>query len=192
MLGEKFQEALAFAVAAHDGQERKTTGVPYVSHPLQVAGIALEHGASEKVAIAALLHDVIEDTSYTHADLAERFGSTVADIVLGCSDADGPEVKGAWRPRKQEYLEHLQACDDATVLVSCADKLHNVRTILTDLRAIGPSVWERFSGRCEGSLWYYTELARIFESRDLPPSLVQELRRTVDALVRESGCDPAP
>ncbi|MCP5043933.1 MAG: HD domain-containing protein, partial [bacterium] len=82
---------------AHDGQYRKGTGIPYVSHVLQVAGIALEHGADEDQAIAALLHDVVEDTHYSGADMAERFGDRVAKIVLDCSDTEDPDNKPPWR-----------------------------------------------------------------------------------------------
>lgn len=186
-LTERFEEALAFATRAHRGQERKGSGTPYLGHVLQVAGIVLEHGGDEDQAIAALLHDVIEDTAFTRDDLAERFGGRVADIVEHCSDADGPEAKPPWRARKEAYLARLRSADADSALVSCADKLHNARSIVTDLAASGPTVWERFKGRRDGSLWYYGALVAIFRDLDVPPALAAELERSVARMEAEGG-----
>lgn len=191
-LTERFEEALAFATRAHRGQERKGSGTPYVAHVLQVAGIALEHGADEDQAIAALLHDVIEDTAFTRDDIAAQFGERVADIVEHCSDADGPEARPPWRARKESYLAHLRSADADTALVSCADKLHNARSIVTDLLASGPTVWERFKGRRDGSLWYYGALVSIFRDLDVPAALACELERTVERMEAEAGPRAAP
>jgi len=185
-LGQRFRDALAFALEAHTGQVRKGSGTPYVAHPLQVAGIAIEHGADEDQAIAALLHDVIEDTSFSHADLERRFGRRVADIVQACSDAEGPEDKPAWRDRKERYLAHLAEADADLALVSCADKLHNARSILTDLRTHGEAVWERFKGRRDGSLWYYGRLVEVLADREVPAALLRELTGAVQAIHEES------
>jgi GTP pyrophosphokinase len=182
-LGELFQRALVYGAKAHEGHARKGSGVPYYSHPLQVAGIALEHGADEEQAVAALLHDVIEDTPTTHADLARTFGMRVADIVRALSDTEDHEAKAPWRQRKVEYLAHLSTVGPDVALVSCADKLHNARSILMDLRAHGPDFMERtFSGKREGTLWYYRALVDTFADLDVPATLQRELRIVVEEL----------
>ena len=135
MLTARFREALVYAAEKHDGQTVKTTGAPYILHPMQVAGIALEYGADEEQAIAALLHDVLEDTPTTYDEIEKAFGTRVADIVRACSDTEDHEEKGPWKQRKQAYLELLAQKDADTALVSCADKLHNARRIVADLRA---------------------------------------------------------
>ena len=178
-LTERFVEALAFATRAHRGQYRKGTGIPYVSHPLQVAGIALEHGADEDQAIAALLHDVIEDTDVTEAELAQRFGGDVARIVADCSDAEGPDEKPPWRKRKESYLAHLATSSGRSALVSCADKLHNARSVVSDLERYGPATLDRFNGKRRGTLWYYRQLAKLFGRLDVPKGLRDELAQTV-------------
>lgn len=182
-IGPLFRDALDFAAEAHAGQTRKTTDAPYLSHPLQVAGLALEHGADEEQAAAALLHDTLEDTSHTYADLEARFGRRIADIVRACSDTEHPEEKAPWRPRKERYLEHLRQAPPEVALVAAADKLHNARSIVTDLRTRGAAAFEHFRGHREGTLWYYGELRRIFAGSRIPAPLADELGRTIDAML---------
>lgn len=181
-LNQRFQDALVLAVQTHDGQVRKGSGNPYVCHPLQVCGIALEHGADEDQAIAALLHDILEDTHHTYEDLVNRFGSRVADTIRGCSDCEEPDDKGPWRERKERYLAHLRDAGPDIALVSCSDKLHNARSILTDLRTHGSALWDRFTGKKDGSLWYYAELVAIFGGLPVPPALHAELSDTVQRI----------
>ncbi|MBI3158972.1 MAG: bifunctional (p)ppGpp synthetase/guanosine-3',5'-bis(diphosphate) 3'-pyrophosphohydrolase [Chloroflexi bacterium] len=156
MLGERFEEALAYAHRLHRRQKRKASGVPYISHLLAVTALVLEDGGGEDEAIAALLHDAVEDQGgrATLAQIRTRFGERVAEIVQMCSDADAMP-KPPWRGRKEAHLARLRSADAATRRVLAADKLHNARTILADLRAQGPGVWERFTGGREGTLWYY-------------------------------------
>lgn len=170
-LTERFVEALAFAARAHRGQVRKGTGIPYISHPLQVAAIALEHGADEDQAIAALLHDVIEDTHVTEADLTARFGAKVARIVADCSDAEGPDGKAPWRERKERYLAHLTKADATSALVAVSDKLHNARSIVSDLQAKGVETLDRFNGKRDGTLWYFNQILLLLEDLEVPSEL---------------------
>ncbi len=182
-LGPLFEQAVVHGARAHAPHRRKGTGTPYFAHPLQVAGIALEHGADEEQAAAALLHDVIEDTAISHAELAETFGERVADIVRDCSDTEDHEDKGDWRERKERYLAHLRQAGPDVALVSCSDKLHNARSIVMDLRTHGPSFLDNtFTGKREGTLWYYGELVEIFAALDVPEALCRELRITVSAM----------
>ena len=154
-LSRRFEDALTYATVIHAGQLRKGTGIPYIAHILGVTAIALEHGADEDEAMAALLHDAGEDAGGLGriADIRTRFGSKVADIVAGCTDAV-TLPKPPWRERKEKYIAHLAAADAGTILVSASDKLHNARAILADLRKEGDAVWSRFKGGKEGTLAY--------------------------------------
>ncbi len=153
-LSPRFEEALIFAFRLHNEQIRKGTSIPYISHLLGVASIALEYGANEEEAIAALLHDAIEDQggATTREEIRHRFGITVVEIVNGCTDAD-ETPKPPWEARKKAYLTHIKNAPPSVLLVSAADKLHNARAILKDYRLLGNSVWQRFKGDKEGTLW---------------------------------------
>ena len=173
----KLSNALALAVQAHEGQVRKSTTIPYISHPMAVASIALEFGATENQAIAALLHDAIEDGGNKYANIIKaQFGDHVHDLVQGCTDGtpDHSGQKAPWIERKTSYLKHLQEASDEVLLVSCSDKLHNARAIVADLINEGPSVFERFSSTPEQTLWYYRQLATIFNNRKAPPAKALE------------------
>lgn len=181
-LGPRFAEAFCFAAEKHATQTRKRTSVPYISHLMSVAGLVLEAGGDEDQAIAALLHDVVEDCGGKPMlqEVADRFGQRVARIVDGCTDAY-TIPKPPWKQRKLDYLQLLRKADDDIRLVSAADKLHNVRAILTDHRAEGDSVWARFSGGREGTLWYYRAVLEILlEGRS--NRLTRELQRAVTEL----------
>jgi GTP pyrophosphokinase len=179
-------EALAYAAELHARQTRKGTDTPYVAHLLGVCALVIEHGGGEDEAIAALLHDAAEDQGgrATLEAIRARFGARVAGIVEACTDTfETP--KPPWRARKERYLAHLEHAGDAARLVSAADKLYNARTVLDDLRTIGASVFERFTGRKEGTLWYYRALAERF-TRLGPPALAAELERVVSEMERLS------
>lgn len=182
MLTERYAEALQLAWKLHSTQVRKGTTIPDVSHLIAVSSLALEHGATEDEAIAALLHDAVEDAGGepTLDMIRVRFGDAVADIVDGCTDAS-VEPKPAWRPRKEAYLAHLADASPSVRLVSASDKLHNARSILFDLRVHGPALWSRFTAGKHGSLWYYRSLVEAFASHGRTP-LVDELDRTVTAI----------
>ncbi len=183
-LSPRFSEALVYACQLHGQQVRKGSGIPYVSHLLGVAALALEHGASEDEAIAALLHDAVEDQGGppVRDDIEHRFGARVAAIVSACTDAD-TTPKPPWRGRKEQYLAHLTTADQGVRLVSAADKLHNVRSLLVDYRVHGDQLWERFSGGKDGTLWYYRAVVKILAAGP-SSALVDELDRAVSDLER--------
>ena len=182
MLTERISEALALAVEAHDGQKRKGTNIPYIAHPMGVASIALDHGADEDQAMAALLHDAVEDGGSQYAKrIREQFGDRVADIVEECTDGvpDANGEKEAWLPRKERYIAHLKSATDYVLLVSGSDKLHNARAIVEDLLRIGPAVFDRFTATQEQTIWYYEALSNVFSSRETPiaSSLIETVQR---------------
>jgi (p)ppGpp synthase/HD superfamily hydrolase len=178
-LSSRFEDALLYAAQKHATQIRKGSGVPYVAHLIGTASIALEYGANEDEAIAALLHDAIEDQggAQTREEIRSRFGDTVTAIVVGCTDAD-TIPKPPWRQRKEAYIAHLASASPSVRLVSASDKLHNARSILKDYRELGESLWGRFTGGREGSLWYYRELVKAFQQAGNNP-LIEELDRVV-------------
>jgi (p)ppGpp synthase/HD superfamily hydrolase len=184
VLTDRFDRALLYATHVHGGQVRKGTSTPYVAHLLAVG--------DEDLAIAALLHDSVEDQGGKARldDVRNRFGDGVARVVEACSDSLADTGKGErkadWRPRKEAYLAHLRAADEDILWVSLADKVHNARTILRDLRKpdIGEKVWARFSVDKEQTLWYYHSLAEIFCER-LSNQLSNELREIVEVLKAE-------
>jgi (p)ppGpp synthase/HD superfamily hydrolase len=188
-LGERFAAALIRAVELHGGQARKGGRIPYLGHLLGVASLVVDAGGTEDQAIAALLHDALEDQPerVSVASLAEEFGPEVAQIVLGCSDVTPDQLvdgrKPPWNDRKRAYLAHLHRADAPVLLVSLADKLHNARSLRLDLDEQGPSVWSRFNAGPADQLWYYRNLIQVFDRRvqdPLPRRLVHELRREVD------------
>lgn len=181
-LGQRLQRAFRYAAEKHDGQTRKQTAVPYLSHLMGVASLVLEGGGDEDLAIAALLHDVVEDCGGLPRlrEIRKMFGVRVARIVDGCTDSY-TEPKAPWLERKKSYLREVKHADDETRLVSAADKLHNVRTILADYRRDGNKIWQRFSGKKEGTLWYYRELSREYRRRGTNRIAV-ELSITMDEL----------
>jgi (p)ppGpp synthase/HD superfamily hydrolase len=178
-LGLRFEQALLFATRKHAGQHRKGTAVPYVAHLLGVASLVLEAGGDEDLVIAALLHDVVEDCGGAPVlkEVRRRFGKRVAHVVDGCTDTD-LDPKPPWLQRKKDYIAHLRTADADTRLVSAADKLHNVRSIVTAYREIGDRVWERFHGKRDGTLWYYRTLLDEFQRKKSIP-LIRELERAV-------------
>ena len=182
VLSERFEEALIFAIRLHAKQIRKGTTIPYIAHLLSVAGIAIEYGADEDEAIAALLHDAIEDQggAAIRDEIRQRFGEKVVEIVNGCTDAD-VRPKPPWQARKEAYITHLRDASPSVRLVSAADKVHNIQTIIKDYRAIGDTLWGRFKGGKEGTLWYYRALVSTFREGGSTP-MIEELDRLVSEL----------
>jgi hypothetical protein len=176
----RITDALSLAIEAHDGQVRKSTNIPYISHPLAVASLVLEYGGSEDQVIAGLLHDAIEDGGSAYAPrIAATFGAEVLALVEACSDgtaeskaeAKTPAAKKAdWKRRKLDYLQRLETEDPAALLVTACDKLHNARAIVADLERIGTAVFERFTAGRDGTLWYYTEAHAVLKRRQCPVS----------------------
>jgi (p)ppGpp synthase/HD superfamily hydrolase len=189
VLTDRFDRALLYATHVHGGQVRKGTSTPYVAHLLAVAATVLEYGGDEDLAIAALLHDSVEDQGGKGRleDIRNRFGERVARIVEACSDSLADTAKGErkthWQERKEAYLTHLRKADEDILRVSLADKVHNARAILRDLRKpeIGEKIWTRFSQPKERTLWYYRTLADRFLEK-LPGQLSNELCEIVEVL----------
>lgn len=188
LLTGRFQQAVAVACEVHAAQLRKGTRIPYLAHLLSVAALVLEHGGGEDAAIGGLLHDAVEDSAdgtQTEQRIRQEFGDDVAGIVMGCSDAVAVpgQPKPPWRDRKEAYLGRLTGEDDPDVLlVSACDKLHNARSIVADLRAVGPALWDRFTQADPAAqLWYYQSLAACYRGR-VPPALSDELNRTIQQM----------
>ncbi len=181
-LSTRFEEVLVFATQLHAGQTRKGTTIPYISHLLAVTAIVLEHGGNEDEAIAALLHDSIEDQggTSTREEIRRHFGDKVVEIINGCTDSD-VMPKPPWRERKEAYIAHISVASAPVRLVSAADKLHNARTVLEDYRIVGEALWKRFNGGKEGTLWYYRAAVDALRKSGTSP-LIEELDRVVSEI----------
>jgi len=196
LLGPRFASALGYAATLHATQLRKGTKTPYISHLLAVAALAIEYGANEDEAIAALLHDSIEDQGggEVRRRITALFGQEVANIVEGCTDTD-VMPKPPWRERKERYIAHVSETSPSVRLVSMCDKLHNARSLIMDLRGKRADLWSRFSAGRDETCWYYRQLLNAFRSalaKDPPSSLrmnelLEELAHTLDILERESA-----
>ncbi len=182
-LSDRFQSALEMAFQLHRTQTRKQSQIPYFAHLMSVTALVLENGGSENQAIAALLHDAVEDQGGkpTLEKIKDKFGAEVADIVDGCTDAY-TNPKPPWKERKIAYLEKLKSKPDTILLVSLADKVHNARTILRDLHLEGDNVWNKFNGGKSGTLWYYQSLANFFDTAPFP-TLKKELRQLIEEII---------
>jgi len=210
-IGPPFARAVVWASALHRGQRRKGTNTPYAAHPLAVAGLVLADGGNETEAVAALLHDVIEDCGVRPRKIRRRFGRKVARIVKGCTDdlpgqrkarrktkaagkqKAGAEANGArgpetWRARKERLVAHLAdpTTSRSVLRVKAADSLDNARSIVADLRRVGPEVWQRFNAGAVDQLWYYRSLANVLGARH-PGVLTDELRAVVHDMETLAG-----
>lgn len=185
VLGQRFLDGLTYATELHAQQARKGTRVPYVAHLLGVASIVLAEGGDEEMAIAALLHDAVEDQGGkpTLREIERRFGRRVARLVEACTDAD-TIPKPPWKDRKTRYIAAIRNESADARLISAADKLHNARDILADYRQHGDEVWKRFRGGQKGTLWYYRSLVEAFRAAG-SNRLVDELDRVVTELERQ-------
>jgi (p)ppGpp synthase/HD superfamily hydrolase len=173
----RLAESLAWAIDAHGEQRRKGSNVPYHAHLLGVASLVLNDGGDEDEAVAAVLHDLVEDTDATVEDVRERFGDRVARIVDACSDAY-ERPKPEWKTRKTAYIERMRTAQPDELRVSLADKLYNASSIEWDLRLRGDDLWRVFGSGREGQLWYYRSLADIFLER-APGPMADELDRVL-------------
>jgi len=183
LLSERFLEAFEMAFHLHNQQLRKESKIPYIAHLMAVSSLVLENGGNENQAIAALLHDAVEDQGGwdTLKDIKDKFGEEVATLVDGCTDAY-TNPKPPWKERKAAYLEKMKTAPDSVILVSLADKVHNARSILLDLQDSGDQIWEKFNGGKAGTLWYYQSLANIFDSAPYP-LLKHQLRDLVEEII---------
>ena len=186
ILSDRYQAALSRAFHLHQGHYRKGSRIPYLAHLLTVSALVMENGGDEDQAIAALLHDAVEDRGGrpTLESIKRQFGERVASIVEGCTDAYA-QPKPPWKGRKTDYLTRLMSADDSILLVSLADKVHNARSILTDLKNGEASVWDKFKGGKEGTLWYYQSLVDIFDKSSFT-ILKNELSQLVDEITNSA------
>lgn len=182
----QIEEAIEVAAEAHQGQYRKGTRTPYITHPYAVGLILMEAGCTEAVIIAGILHDTVEDTDLTLGFIQEHFGEYIADIVDGCSENKALR----WRARKTERIEALRSASQEICTVTCADKLHNLRTIISEYDVIGDAVWDRFHGGTDDQSWYYRSVLDAISERDaalqkavecatLSPQLFQQFQQAV-------------
>ena len=188
----QIEEAIEVAAEAHHGQYRKGTSTPYITHPYAVGLILMEAGCTEAVVVAGILHDTVEDTELTLEFIRHRFGSYIADIVEGCSENKALR----WRARKTERIEALRIASPEVCIVTCADKLHNLRTIISEYDVIGDAVWDRFHGGVEDQAWYYRSILSAIADRDAALQKCEERAKlsTHDSGVntQPDGKDPAP
>ena len=187
LLSSRFVKALGYAAKLHGRQIRKRTQRPYIGHLLSVTATVIEYGGDEEMAIAALLHDAVEDQGGAPRlrEIRRKFGKRVAHIVDGCTDTD-EQPKPPWLERKRAYVARVGREGADVQLVSAADKLSNVRETLHDFRMHGEEVFERFAGKQCGTLWYYRALVEAFRCVGSNP-LVEELDRVVTELESLTG-----
>ena len=192
LLIDRFRDALVCAVDLHMADERKGTKVPYVGHLLGVCAWVLADGGDEDEAIAALLHDALEDhpDKISAAEIATRFGERVADLVVGCTDTP-PDYQGGakppWRSRKESYLAHIARLGHPRCRVALADKLDNMRAILADYRQLGDRLWQRFNAGKDEQLWFYRGSVTAFRAAGAQGLMFDEFERTVHELEKLVG-----
>lgn len=192
---DRISAAFALAALVHEKQKRKSTDIPYISHPMAVAAQVSVWGGSEEQFIAALLHDVVEDGGAQYMPvIEEHFGKHVLDLVMACSDAapQRGQPKGAWIERKEKYIANLRSAADEVLLISAADKWHNLASILADAKELGEVVFDRFirqdferTDKKKMVLWYYKELLAVYRERNVP--VVVELENLLSEIEIVTG-----
>jgi len=190
--GKRYRKALVMSAELHADQYRKGTSIPYISHLLHVSALVWEHGGTEIQASAALLHDAVEDIGGEPllAEIRDVFGDEVAAIVQDCSDTTQPDLKEPWRQRKEAYISHIAHAGEASLLVSVSDKVHNAESLLSDLRLMGPGMWDRFTADAEGTVWYHQSLHAVFAERlGSDDALVRRYDAAIAALAWAVGVD---
>lgn len=192
---DRISAAFALAALVHEKQTRKSTNIPYISHPMAVAAQVAVWGGSEDQFIAALLHDVVEDGGAQYMPVIdEHFGKHVLDLVMACSDAapQRGQPKGGWIERKEKYIANLRSAADEVLLISAADKWHNLASILADAKELGEVVFDRFirqdferTDKKKMVLWYYKELLAVYRERNVP--VVVELENLLSEIENVTG-----
>lgn len=173
----KIFKAIDFAQKAHTGQYRKGTRIPYIIHPLEVMKTLFPYTNDEAILVAGILHDTLEDTTTTEEDILQNFGADVLALVKSASE---PEKDKSWEERKRHTMEFLRQTDDKRVLLlTCADKLNNINSIIADYEQLGEDLWARFKRGKEQQKWYYTSLAEIYLSKDKDHPLFQKFHQNV-------------
>lgn len=183
----KLSEAFEFANQVHKDQVRTGSGAPYICHIIQVCGLVLEYGGSVDDAKGALFHDIFEDHGHKFKpeDVALKFGQKCVDIALECSDCvvtKENEKKAPWHERKTKYLESISAKSNSAKLVTCADKIHNMRTTISDYNLMGKEVWNKFNASEADTKWYYNAIYEELKSSGFDNRIMYEFKNTVDKL----------
>lgn len=194
---DRISAAFALAALVHEKQTRKSTDIPYISHPMAVAAQVAVWGGSEDQFIAALLHDVVEDGGAQYMPvIEEHFGKHVLDLVMACSDAapQRGQPKGAWIERKEKYIANLRSAADEVLLISAADKWHNLASILANAKQLGEMVFDRFirqdferTDKKKMVLWYYKEIISVYRERKV--AAAPELDSLLDEIVTVTQAD---
>lgn len=188
--------AVQFCIASHAKQTRKGSESPYFAHPLAVSALVIEHGGTPDQAVAALLHDVVEDCDVSLASIRGMYGEAVAFIVEDCTDGvPGPDgKKSPWQERKAAYLADLFHKPTRSLLVILADKVHNAESIVHDFDQHGSAIFSRFTGGPDGTAWYYGKLADMFGhmSADgkLPLALIRRLTLAAEKIEAKAKVRP--
>ncbi len=172
-------QAIVFAANAHRGQTRKSSNIPYITHPFSVGMLLQKENCSEEVIVAGILHDTLEDTSTTYKDLLEQFGASVANLVQAASEHD---KSLPWEDRKKHTIERLKDATVEELQITAADKLHNLRTINEDLQTFGEDVWNRFKRGKRDQHWYYANIVKEMNSKRSEVMLIQELEKEVESV----------
>ena len=167
---ERITKAFKFAFEAHDGQKRKGTKAPYIIHPMDVAIILMKNHASDDIVIAGLLHDTVEDTDTTIEDIEENFGKEVARLVRGVTEpsklnkeeSEKEKCPDRWKNNKTHTIEFIKTAEKDMKILSCADKLSNIRSMIEDKKIIGAELWKKFSAPQEEQKWYYSSMCKSF------------------------------
>jgi (p)ppGpp synthase/HD superfamily hydrolase len=175
------EKALQTASRSHEGQYRKNTDIPYIIHPVAVGMMLMKAGYSDEIVAAGILHDTVEDTPLTLEDIKEEFGAKIVEIVEGSSE---PDKSLPWKARKEHTIEFLKTASEDVRAVVCADKLHNIRSIIRDYEQVGEEVWSKFNAGKEQQKWYYTNVVDSLGAQSSFELLI-ELRKEVDKLFWE-------
>ena len=188
----KLYNALTLAFKLHGHDARKKSDVPYIAHLLAVCALVQLDGGSEDEAIAALLHDLLEDKpeEINREEIRQSFGDHVLKIIEVSTDTPKDYAGGQkppWKKRKKAYIEHICETDPALLRVTIADKIDNARAILADHQRLGDQVWERFNAGKKDQLWYYSSCVEAFDLSGYSGPLLEELRSLVGKLKKQTG-----
>jgi len=183
---DRYEAALALVAGAHHDQVRKLGADPYIVHLVHVSVLLIRHGFSENVAIAGLLHDIVEDQGVPLDDIEARFGAEVTEMVAALTEWKSEDgIERPWEVRKREALVHLQHASREAAAVKAADTLHNVRSVALGLRREGSVIWSKFKRGSAETLWYYCSVSEIVHSRLGAHPLALELATAIDRLEQE-------
>lgn len=171
-LSPVFEHALLFSLRAHEGQFRKGNRAPYFSHPMAVSSLVMEYGGSEEQAIAALLHDTIEDCDVSASELEMEFGRVITKLVTDCTEPLSELGDHSWQERKEAYLAQVAQLSEESLLIVLCDKYHNLHSLWRDLQLRGNVAWKIFREPQTKLQWYYSELESIFRK----PDALREMR----------------